>query len=202
MSTTPAYVEIHIHSNDGFVSAFLQNDPEAVRRLFDHVQPNKIFEQRQLVVASAHSMTVFPSASIARVDLVMDGYPDWEFHFGVSSVQEITEEEFQQRYRPNRDPDQRLLPEGAAVTAFAEIELANGERLFTEIHTHVESRLPIEQSMFVQQILSAPSLYSRKLGGGAILLNPANIVRMTFYPGPPSTPPNALPAEPLSGERE
>ena len=202
MSATPAYVEIHIHSIDGHVSAFLQNDPEAVRRLFDHVQPNKIFEQRQLVVASAHSLTVFPCASIARVDLVMDGYPDWEFHYGVSSVQEITEEEFRQRYQPSRDPDPRLLPAGAPVIAFGEIELANGERLFTEIHTHIEARLPLEESIFLQQLLSAPSLYSRKLGGGAILLNPANIVRLTFYPGPPSTPPNALPAEPLSLERK
>jgi hypothetical protein len=202
MSATPAYIEIHVHSVDGHVSAFLQNDPEAVRRLFDHVQPNKIFEQRQLVVASAHSLTVFPSASIVRVDLVMDGYPDWEFHFGVSLVQEITEEEFQDRYRPSQDPDPRLLPPGAPVIAFAEIELVNGERLITEIHTHLEARLPLEQSIFFQQILTVPSLYSRKLGGGAILLNPASIVRMTFYPGPPSTPPNALPAEPLSGGSE
>jgi hypothetical protein len=202
MSALPAYVEIHVHSIDGYVSAFVQNDSEAVRRLLDHVQPNKIFEQRQLVVASAHSMTVFPCASIARVDLVMDGYPDWEFHFGVSSVQEITEEEFRQRYRPRRDPDPRLLPPGAPVTVFAEIELANGERLFTEIHTHLEARLPLEQSIFFQQLLTAPSLYSRKLGGGAILLNPATIVRLTFYPGPPNTPPNALPAEPLSLEKQ
>lgn len=202
MTSQPAYVEIHIHSIDGYVAAFLQNDPEGVRRLLDHIQPNKIFEQRQLIVSSAHSLAVFPCASIARVDLVMDGYPDWEFHFGASSVQEITEEEFRQRYRPGSAPDPRLLQAGAPVTAFSEIELANGERLFTEIHTHLEPRLPLEQSMFVQQILSAPSLYSRRLGGGAILLNPANVVRMAFHPGPPTLLPNALPAEPLSLDRE
>ena len=202
MTAIPSYVEIHIHSIDGHISAFTQSDPEAVRRVFDHIQPNKIFEQRQLVVASGHSMAVFPCAAIVRLDVVMDGFPDWEFHFGVSDVQEITEEEFRQRYHPGHGRDPLLLPPGAPVTAFGEIELANGERLFTEIHTHVEPRLPVEESIFFQQILSAHSLYSRKQGGGAILINPANIVRLTFYPGPASTPPNALPAEPLSLEVE
>jgi hypothetical protein len=198
MSAIPSSLELHIHSIDGHVARFIQNEPEAVRRLFDHIQPGHIFEQRQLVVASGHSLAIFPCAAIVRVDLVMEGFPDWEFHHGLSDVQEITEEEFRQRYHPERYHPDHPLPPGAPVVAYAEIELADGERIFSEVHTHVEARLPIEQSMFLQQILSAPSLYSRRRGGGAILVNPASIVRMTFYPGPPTTPPNALPAEPLS----
>jgi hypothetical protein len=198
MSAITSSIELHIHSVDGHVARFIQNEPEAVRRLFDHVQPGHIFEQRQLVVASGHSLAIFPCAAVVRVDLVMEGFPDWEFHHGISDVQEITEEEFRQRYHPERYHPDHPLPPGAPVVAYAEIELADGERIFSEVHTHVEARLPIEQSMFLQQILSAPSLYSRRRGGGAILVNPASIVRMTFYPGPPTTPPNALPAEPLS----
>jgi hypothetical protein len=198
MSAIPSSLELHIHSIDGHVARFVQNEPEAVRMLFDHIQPAKIFEQRQLVVASKHSLAIFPCAAIVRVDLVMEGFPDWEFHYGISNIQEITEEEFRQRYHPDRYHPDHPLPPGAPVVAYAEIELAEGERIFSEVHTHVEARLPIEQSLFFQQILSAPSLYSRRRGGGAILVNPASIVRMTFYPGPLTTPPNALPAEPLS----
>jgi len=197
MSAIPSSIELHIHSIDGDVARFVQNEPEAVRRLFDHIQPGHIFEQRQLVVASGHSLALFPCAAIVRVDLVMEGFPDWEFHHGVSDVQEITEEEFRQRYHPERDRPEHPLPPGAPVVAYAEIELANAERLFSEVHTHVEARLPVEQSMFFQQILTGPSLYSRRRGGGAILVNPASIVRLTFYPGPLTTPANALPAEPL-----
>jgi hypothetical protein len=199
MSAIPSSLELHIHSLDGHVARFVQNEPEAVRRLFEHIQPGHIFEQRRLVVTSRHSMAIFPCAAIVRVDLVMEGFPDWEFHHGISNIQEITEEEFGQRYHPERYHADHPLPPGAPVVAYAEIELAEGERIFSEVHTHVEARLPIEQSIFLQQILSAPSLYSRRRGGGAILVNPASIVRMTFYPGPLTTPPNALPAEPLLG---
>jgi hypothetical protein len=128
----------------------------------------------------------------------MEGYPDWEFHFGISEIQEITEEEFRQRYHPEQYGPQHPLPPGAPIVAYAEIELADGERTFSEVHTHAEARLPVEQSMYLQQILTAPSLYTRRRGGGAILINPASIVRLTLYPGPPSVPPNALPAEPLA----
>lgn len=197
MSAIPSSLELHVHSIDGRVSRFVQNEPEAVRRLFEHIQPGHIFEQRQLAVASGHFLAIFPCAAIVRVDLVMAGFPDWEFHHGLSDVEEITEEEFRQRYHPEPSPREHPLPPGAPLVAYAEIELANAERLFSEVHTHVEARLPVEQSMFFQQILTGPSLYSRRRGGGAILVNPASIVRMTFYPGPLTAPPNALPAEPL-----
>jgi hypothetical protein len=198
MSAIPSSLELHIHSLDGHVARFVQTEPEAVRRLFEHIQPGHIFEQRQLVVTSRHSMAIFPCAAIVRVDLVMEGFPDWEFHHGISNIQEITEEEFGQRYQPERYHADHPLPPGAPVIAYAEIELAEGERIFSEVHTHIEARLPVEESIFLQQILSAPSLYSRRRGGGAILVNPASIVRLTFYPGPLTTPPNALPAEPLA----
>jgi hypothetical protein len=198
MTAIPSSLELHIHSVDGHVARFVQTEPGAVRRLFDHIQPSKIFEQRQLVVASGHSLALFPCTAIVRVDLVMEGFPDWEFHHGISNIQEITEEEFRQRYHPERIDADPPLPPGAPVVAYAEIELADGERIFSEVHTHVEARLPIEQSMFLQQLLTAPSLYSRRRGGGAIVINPASIVRVTFYPGPLTVPPNALPAEPVS----
>jgi hypothetical protein len=198
MSAIPSSLELHVHSVDGHVARFVQNEPGAVRRLFEHIQPSKIFEQRQLVVASGHSLAIFPCTAIVRVDLVMEGFPDWEFHHGLSNVQEITEEEFRQRYDPEQYHAGHPLPPGAPVVVYAEIELADGERIFSEVHTHVEARLPVEQSMFFQQLLTAPSLYTRRRGGGAIVINPASIVRLTFYPGPLTAPPNALPAEPLS----
>lgn len=198
MSAIPSTLEIHVHSVDGHVSRYVQKDPAAVRAVFEHIQPARVFEQRQFVVAGGHSLAIFPCAAIVRVDLVMEGYPDWEFHHSLSLVQQITEEEFRQRYRPEPAVREPVLPPGAPVIAFAEIELADGERIITEVHTHAEARLPIEQSMFFQQILTAPSLYLRRRGGGAILINPASIVRLTLYPGPPTVPANALAAEPLA----
>jgi hypothetical protein len=197
MGAAPSSLEIHVHSTDGLVSRFQQTDAEAARKLFGQFQPGRIFAQPHLIVAGGTSMSVFPTAAVARVDLVMDGFPEWPFYHGVSDVQEITEEQFRERYRPERYSAGLARTPGAAMAVFGEIELANGERIFVEVQIQVEPRLPVEQGLFIQQILSAHSLYARRRGGGAVVLNPANIVRLTFHPGPPETPPNALCATPL-----
>jgi hypothetical protein len=195
MSLTPTYLEIHVHGVDGQVAAFVQSDPKTAATLLAHVQPGRVFTQSHLTIASEHSITFFPCAAVARIDLVMDAFPDWPFYHGVSNILEITEEEFRERYRPE---EREAEPPGTLVARFAELELTNGERLFVEVHAREIPRTPVDQAMFVQQILSAPSLYTRRLGGGAVLLNPAHILRMTVYPGPPETPPNAWAADPLN----
>jgi hypothetical protein len=192
----PSRLEIHVHTVDGHVAAFVQEDPERCRLLLEQMQPNRVFAQHHLTIASEHSLTVFPSASIVRIDLVTDDYPGWPFHFGIREVLEITEEEFRVRFDPEAPQEERP---GAPVVRYGEIELKNAERVFYEVHTLVEPRTPVELGMFFQQILSAPSLHALRLGGGAVLLNPAQIVRMTFYPGPPVPPPGSWPADPLGG---
>jgi len=84
-------------------------------------------------------------------------------------------------------------------TPSTEVELTNGERLFLEVHGRAASLTPLDVGMLLQQILSAPRLHARRLGGGALLINSAHILCMARFPGPPETPPNAWPAEPLSG---
>jgi hypothetical protein len=196
MSVAPSRIEIHVHGVDGQVSRFVQNQAEAAQKLLDHIHPNKVFEQRYLMIASEHSFAIFPCGAIAQIDLVMDGSPDWPFHHDISDSCQITVEEFQQRDRGKAGAE-RPLAYGAPVVVHGDIELANGAHVYTEVHTHVEQRLPVEQAIFLQQLLSVPSLYTRRRGGGAVLINPIHVVRVTFYPGPTSTPPNALPAEPL-----
>jgi hypothetical protein len=198
MRAAPSSLEIHVHSTDGHVSRFGQIDPEQVRALLDQIQPGRIFGQRHLLIAGGASMSIFPTGAVARIDLVMDGFPDWPFHHGVSDVREIPAEEFRQRYRSAEYTGALPGTPGATVLVFGEIELANGERLFLEVQTQVEPRLPVEQGLYFQQILAAHSLHARRHGGGAVLLNPAAVVRLTFYPNPPQTPPNALCAVPLS----
>src|SRR5438128_1933514 len=98
MGTIPSSLELHVHSVDGHVARFGQNDAAAVLTLLDHIQPGRIFSQRHLMIVGGGSLNVFPSAALARVDLVMNGFPDWPFHWGITDVREITETEFRQRY--------------------------------------------------------------------------------------------------------
>jgi hypothetical protein len=196
MRASPSYLEIHVHGVDGFVSAFVQSDAEAVRKVLEQIQPGRLFTQRHLTIAGRGSLTIFPTAAVARVDLVMDGVPDWPRHFGVADAMEVTEEEFRRRI-PQEAPEPTRP--GDLVAVAVDLELTNGERIFLEVYTQAAALTPVDVGMLLQQILSAPSLHARRLGGGVVVINPTHILRMAFHPGPPETPPNALLAEPFAG---
>ncbi len=197
MSAYPSYLEIHIHGVDGYVAAFAQNDAETIRKLIEQMQPGRIFTQPYLAVAGHRSLTVFPSATVVRVDLLMRGFPDWPFHLHIHDMTEFTEEEFRVRVS---DAAERRPRSSGQRAVYAEIEMTNGERIYLEMAVQVREE-PITQVDFgvlLQQFLSASSLHARRLGGGAIVINPAHILRVQFHPAPPQPPLNAWSADPLA----
>jgi hypothetical protein len=198
MHTVPSYLEIHVHGVDGQVAAFVQSDAGAIRKLLEQIQPGRLFTQRHLTIAGRQSLTLIPCAAVTRVDLVMEEPPDWNRHFGVADALEVTEEEFRQRTLEGALPEPARERPGALFVIGVEIELTNGEQIFLEVHARARPRTPVDVGMFLQQILAAPSLHARRLGGGALVINPAHILRMALSPGPPEPPPNAWPADPLT----
>jgi hypothetical protein len=198
MSVRETNAELHVHSVDGHVSRFNVEGAAAVQELLERVQPGRVFSLPHLVVGGAHSLSIFPSASVVRVDLVMHQFPEWAFPYGASDILELSAEEFEERYEPAMDAALKATADGLPIVIYAEFELASGQRVFMEVHTRAETRLPVELGMFFQQILTAPSLFGRRRGGGAVMLNPANIVRLTFHPGPRNAPPNMIAAEPVT----
>src|SRR5947208_2677521 len=118
MRAGPSYLELHVHGVDGYVSAFVQSDIETIRKLIEQIHPGRLFTQPYLAVAGRHSLTVFPCAAVVRVDLVMNDFPDWPFHFGIADALELTEEEFRQRL-PHAAP--APAHPGDLVAVYAEI---------------------------------------------------------------------------------
>jgi hypothetical protein len=194
MNAYPASLEIQVHLSDGSITGFVLCEPETIQQTLDHIRPDRVFTQRQIILATDHALTVYPCSAVARVDLVMEGFPDWPpFPRNVSDIVEISPREFRERFasrirRVNLDGSSRV---------FGELELTNGQRLFREVHLkppppNAEREfLPQDYTLFLHQLLSAPVLHCRRRGGGAILVNPEHLVRMTFYPGPVNTPANA-----------
>jgi hypothetical protein len=196
MSAITSSLEIQVHSVDGPVTRFVQDDSEAIRKSLDQMQPGKIFAQHHLLITDHRSITIFPTTAIARVDLVMERYPDWPFPPGVSDVAEISEREFVRRCRAVRRGEQSLGAPTRSLTAFGEIELANGDRICLEARLASRSGLPRDRGLSLHHLLTAPSLHSRRRGGGVLILNPAHIVRWAFYPGPLQMVPRPLYAVP------
>jgi hypothetical protein len=186
MSPITSSLEVHVHGVDGHVSRFARSNPESVERLLREFQPKGIFAPRRLFLSDG-SRRVFACAAVVRVDLVMDGFPEWPFHPGISDVLEITEEEFQQRCHSGEVAAERP---GVRVVAFGKIELANGQRLYLELRAPAAC-VRMDQRSIAHAALSAPSLFFRRRGGGAILVNTANIVRLTLSTGQGRLMPNS-----------
>src|SRR5215208_898354 len=129
MSVHGSQVELHVHSVDGHVSRFIVEGTAAVQELLERVQPGRVFSLPHFVVGGAHSLSIFPSASVARVDLVMDSFPDWAFPYGATDILEISAEEFEERYEPGMDAAVQATADGLPIMVFAEFELASGQRL-------------------------------------------------------------------------
>jgi len=195
MNTDTSFLEIRIHPSNGGIQRFPQYDPQAIQQTLDRIQPERLFAQREIILATDYSQTVYPASAIARLDLVMDGFPAWPFHRNVADIIEITQSEFARGFASHLP---RVEADGT-TRVFSEMELTNGQRLFREVrlkpsraNTEAEQEtLPDDQALFLHQLLSRHGLWCRLRGGGAVLINPAHLVRMTFYRGPGTIPPNA-----------
>lgn len=178
-------LEIHAHLADGRIAKFVQEDPVAAQAILAHIQPNKVFSQHHISLGDGHSLTTIPCATIVRLDLITPNPPEWTYHHGAHSIREVDEADFRTGFKP--DALETSVP-GDIVTVYAEIELANSARFFVEVQARVEPRLPMEQIVFIQQLYVSGGLQFRTQRGVAII-NPANITRMTFHPGPAQIPP-------------
>ena len=86
-SAKPA-LTIRFHLTDGSVHSFVQTDSAAARRIWDAVDPARLFARPRIVVGSEHSKAVFVSAETIRVDFLQDSFQCWEFPGGYSDIVE------------------------------------------------------------------------------------------------------------------
>src|SRR6266481_4365579 len=91
-----ATLTIRFHLTDGSVHSFVQTDDAATRKLWEGVDPARLFARPRIVVGSEHSKAVFVSAETVRVDFLHDSFQCWEFPGGYSDIVELSEEEFRQ----------------------------------------------------------------------------------------------------------
>jgi hypothetical protein len=199
MSSTAPALEIHIHLEDGRIVKFAQPDATLAKKILDSIQPHRLFNQQHLIIDGDYAITAFPCAAICRIDLIGEDIPDWPFPI-VSNAQQIAEEEFRQRFQPEKyDAERResALVAGDHVIAYAETELTNSTRVFFEMDLIVQDRSPLDQGFFILQIFALGGLHAKRQAGGVLLINPAKIVRFAAYPGPVVTPAGAWQAHRL-----
>jgi hypothetical protein len=197
-SPSRAALTVRVHLTDGSVHSFIQSDSALARKLWEDVEPTKLFARPRIVIGSEHSKTVFVSAEMVRVDFLQDSLQCWEFPGGYSDIVELSEEEFrkhahldQPELMPKRDYP---TPTGDLLVSFVQLQMRGGRPLFVMVEIPV--KLPAESQSFMHFMLSKASVHMRLRGGGVGVLNLANLAAYTVYPGVAQIPTDAWIAEP------
>src|SRR5712671_6488914 len=90
---------IRFHLTDGSVHSFTQTDTTINEKLWDAIEPSRLFMHQRIVVGSEHSKSVFVSAEIIRVDFFHASFQCWKFPGGYSDIVELCGEEFRKHAR-------------------------------------------------------------------------------------------------------
>ncbi len=184
-------MEIHIFSNDSHVSRFTQADIVTSDLIMDKVRPDRIFTPHNLIVRSGISLFVFPCQKISRVDFVLPLHPDWKFHHNIIQAIQISGEEFNEQFAKYSAVTTTVngVSYGRETDdTFAEFTLCNAEKVYAKFITRGGEITAADSSISLQHMFDAQSQYLERMGGGAILINTANIQRLRMFPGPSRVP--------------
>ena len=190
---------IRFHLTDGSVHSFAQSDDTLARKIWDAVDPARLFARPRIVIGSEHSKAVFVSAEIIRVDFLQDSFQCWEFPAGYSDIVELSEEEFRGHAHLDQPAQmtrrEQPTPVGDLLVSFVQLQMTGGSPQFAMVEIPV--KLPAESQSFLQFMLSKAAVHMRLRGGGIGVLNLANLAAYTVYPGVAQIPADSWLAEPV-----
>ena len=188
---------IRVHLTDGSVESFAAKDEAEAQKIWDSVEPARLFAPARLVLAGERFKSVFVTSQIVRVDFVHGLFACWKFPGGYSDIVELSEAEFRKNARldqpelmPRREEH---TPVGDLMVSFLKLNLAGGMPLFLMVEAPV--KLPIESQSFMRFLLSKGGCHMRLRGGGIGVVNLANLAGYTVYPGVEQLPADTWLAE-------
>ncbi len=197
-SQKPAFA-IRVHLIDGSVESFAPTSEMEAKKLWDQIEPSRLFAQSRFVIAGEHFKSVFVTAHVVRVDFIQETYECWQFPGGYSDVVELSEDDFRKRAhldQPERMPRrEQPIPVGDLMVSFLKLHMAGAKPLFLMIEFPV--KLPAENQSFMQFLLSKGGFHMRLRGGGFGVVNLAHLAGYTVYPGVVQVPADSWFAEPL-----
>ena len=194
-----AALTIRFHLTDGSVHSFVQTNDAAARKIWEGVDPARLFSHPRIVIGSEHSKAVFVSAETVRVDFLHDSFQCWQFAGGYSDIVELSEEEFREHARLDQPAQmtkrEQPTPAGDLLVSFVRLQMRGSRPQFVMVEIPV--KLPVENQSFMQFMLSKGSVHMRLRGGGIGVLNLRNLAAYTVYPGVAQIPADAWLAEPV-----
>lgn len=193
---------IRIQLTDGSIESFVPADAAEARRIWEEIEPSRLFTHPRLVLAGEYSKSVFVSSQIVRLDFIQQTYACWEFPGGYSDVVELSEAEFR-KHAHLGEPSlmakrKSQTPVGNLLVSFLKLQMAGGRPVFLMVEIPV--KLPADSHSFMQFLLSGGGFHMRLSQGGMGVINLAHLAGYTVYPGVAQVPANTWLTEPASNE--
>src|SRR2546428_6940406 len=150
--SSKAALTIRFHLTDGSVHSFFQPGDAAARKIWEAVDPARLFARPRIVIGSEHSKAVFVSAEIIRVDFLHDSFQCRTFPPGYSDTVELSEEEFRKHARldqpelmPKRD---QPTPAGDLLVSFTKLQMRGGRLPF--FTGEIPVKIPVWNQPFLE----------------------------------------------------
>ena len=196
-SSRPA-LEIRIHLADGSKEIFVQADADIAEGILHQIIPSHLFTQTRIVVADDYSKSVFICSQINRIDFVNDGDGFAHIPDDHADIVELTEAEFR-KHVPLDEPSRlqkraQRRQVGDMQVSFHNLRMRGGRHVYMMKETLV--KLPVESQSYMQRFLSKGALGVRLPRGGESILNLANLIGYTVYPGVAQIPADSWMAQP------
>jgi hypothetical protein len=180
-----APLEVRFYLADGSVESFVQRDADAAERFWKDIDPQRLFTHPRLIVADEYSKTVFVPAHISRVDCIRADKDCWDLPADYADIVELSEAEFRQRTHLDEpalmEKREQRRPVGDLFVSFLDLRFVGGLRVFLMVELPV--KLPSESHSHMNFLLSKRGIPMRLRNGGTAVLNLANLVRYSVYPG-------------------
>ncbi|MHC5063884.1 MAG: hypothetical protein ACYTG5_07905 [Planctomycetota bacterium] len=182
-------MEISLFLKSGSAYSFTQSDPEQIKLNLNRIDPKKFFLQDNIAIGSPDQSTGFRSSEILRLEIQMDPLPEWPTLSNIQSLRLLSEEEFRPKAR-EASAQEMTWKVGEDFVAYAEVEDCTGGCYYLEASGRV-----IPESVRthrLSRVLEAPYLHARRGDSTAVLINPANLVRVVTYTRDKNLPFTAL----------
>jgi hypothetical protein len=198
-SLLSAPLTIRLYLTDGSVHSFTQSDATINDKLLESIEPSRLFAHQRVVVGSEHSKSVFVASEILRVDFLHDSFECWRFPASYADIVEVSQEEFRKHARLDQPGlmarREQPTPPGDLLVSFVRLHMRGGQPLF--VMTEIAAKLPAESQSFMHFMLSKGAIHMRLRGRGTGVVNLANLVGYTVYPGLAQIPSDSWLAEPV-----
>jgi hypothetical protein len=190
---------VRVHLTDGSVHSFTQPDEAAARKIWESLDPARLFAQQRIVIAGIYSKSVFVCSEIVRIDFLQLDCACWEFPQGYADVVELSEADFRMNAhldQPEQMPKrEQRTPVGDLLVSFLKLQFRSSPPIF--LMTEFSVKLPVENQSFMRFLLSKTGFHMRLQSGGVGVVNLANLSGYTVYPGVAQIPADSWLAEPM-----